>query len=341
MKMETVKTIGMCARPCNVFSFRLLRKYKLWRDRKDSEEDIDFYAMYYGIGDRKWGDHFRRKMMMFESMIESIFMKGAKIWGWKKQEEVEKMQEKSFRGVLGMDRKTPDYIVREECSSVAAWLSETVFRGRGPGASGFKSHRRRRIFFQGRNLRRAMDVCLCLLGADGRVVEGRATLFHGCCVLYSCCVAQKGKRRRESGRGWSGKVSRSPAAHKEKKKRGKNKPTARTKLPDDWQLEVFLSAETRGGEYTMGKIVTGGASAEITPRSVKDAVLLNTNSWKLDKMKQSFCKLSLLCRRTLLGWLEGIQYLTVRGWIRVWANFPAKSILINEPKKICIIIMKG
>jgi hypothetical protein len=55
-------------------------------------------------------------MMMFESMIESIFMKGAKIWGWKKQEEVEKMQEKSFRGVLGMDRKTPDYIVREECT---------------------------------------------------------------------------------------------------------------------------------------------------------------------------------------------------------------------------------
>ncbi|KAH0811459.1 hypothetical protein GEV33_011331 [Tenebrio molitor] len=31
-------------------------------------------------------------------------------------------------------------------SSVAAWLSETVLRGRGPGASGFESHRRRRIF---------------------------------------------------------------------------------------------------------------------------------------------------------------------------------------------------
>jgi hypothetical protein len=28
-------------------------------------------------------------------------------------------------------------------------------------------------FFKGRNLRRAMDVCVCLLGADGRVVEGR------------------------------------------------------------------------------------------------------------------------------------------------------------------------
>ncbi|KAJ3618961.1 hypothetical protein MTP99_005757 [Tenebrio molitor] len=62
-------------------------------------------------------------------------------------------------------------------SSVAAWLSETVLRGRGPGASGFESHRRGG-FFQGRNLRRAMDVCVCLSGADGRMVEGRATLFR-------------------------------------------------------------------------------------------------------------------------------------------------------------------
>jgi hypothetical protein len=55
-------------------------------------------------------------------------------------------------------------------------------------------------FFEGRKLRRAMDVCVCLVGADGRVVEGRATLSrhhrevsrvqipgrmasHGCCVL--------------------------------------------------------------------------------------------------------------------------------------------------------------
>jgi hypothetical protein len=85
-------------------------------------------------------------------------------------------------------------------SSVAAWLSETVLRGRGPGASGFESHRRGRIFLEGRKLHRAMDVCVCLVGADGRVVEGRATLSrhhrevsrvqipgrmasHGCCVL--------------------------------------------------------------------------------------------------------------------------------------------------------------
>jgi hypothetical protein len=53
-------------------------------------------------------------MMMFESMIGSILMYGAEIWGWKEQEEVEKVQEKYLRGVLGVDRESPGYIVREE-----------------------------------------------------------------------------------------------------------------------------------------------------------------------------------------------------------------------------------
>jgi hypothetical protein len=30
--------------------------------------------------------------MKFESMIESILIRGAEIWGWKEQEEVEKVQ---------------------------------------------------------------------------------------------------------------------------------------------------------------------------------------------------------------------------------------------------------
>jgi hypothetical protein len=39
------------------------------------------------IGERKWGGDFKRKM------IESILMSGAEIWGWREQEEVEKVQE--------------------------------------------------------------------------------------------------------------------------------------------------------------------------------------------------------------------------------------------------------
>jgi hypothetical protein len=39
-----------------------------------------------------WGGDFRSTMMMFESMIKRILMYGAEIWGWKEEEEVEKVQ---------------------------------------------------------------------------------------------------------------------------------------------------------------------------------------------------------------------------------------------------------
>jgi hypothetical protein len=52
----------------------------------------------WGIGERKWGDKFGRRIMMFESMVESVLMYGAEIWGWwKEQEEVERVQEKYLR----------------------------------------------------------------------------------------------------------------------------------------------------------------------------------------------------------------------------------------------------
>jgi hypothetical protein len=52
----------------------------------------------WGKGKRKWGGDFRRRMMMFENIIESILINGAEIWGWKEQEEVEKVQKKYLRG---------------------------------------------------------------------------------------------------------------------------------------------------------------------------------------------------------------------------------------------------
>jgi hypothetical protein len=49
-------------------------------------------------------------------MIESILMYGAEIWRWEEHEGVERVQEKYLRWVLGMERETPGYIVKEECN---------------------------------------------------------------------------------------------------------------------------------------------------------------------------------------------------------------------------------
>jgi hypothetical protein len=108
-----------------------------------------------------------------------------------------------------------------------------------PG-SGFESHRRGRIFSKV-GTSAGPWMCVYVFQGHGRVVEGRATLFrhhrevsrvqipgrmglHGCLCCISCCVVQKGKRRRVGGRGWPGKVPRSPAAHKGKKERKKTSP---------------------------------------------------------------------------------------------------------------------
>jgi hypothetical protein len=78
-----------------------------------------------------------------------------------------------------------------------------------------------------------MDVCVCLAGADGPQVSrvripGRMA-SHGCCVVCVSCRPEKGELRRgEGGRGWPGKVPRSPAAPPKEK----GKKLVDRKVPD-------------------------------------------------------------------------------------------------------------
>lgn len=39
---------------------------------------------------------------------------GVEIWGWKKREELERIEERYLRWVLGVEGRTPWYLVREE-----------------------------------------------------------------------------------------------------------------------------------------------------------------------------------------------------------------------------------
>jgi hypothetical protein len=90
-----------------------------------------------------------------------------------------------------------------------------------------------------------MDVCVCLSGVDGRVVEGRATLFRHhrevsrvpipgrmglpwmlCVVVFVLCRPEKGEER-----GWAWVAGEStPEPRRTTGKNEKNKPTV--KVPD-------------------------------------------------------------------------------------------------------------
>jgi hypothetical protein len=85
-------------------------------------------------------------------------------------------------------------------------MSETVLRGRGPGASGFEPHRRRRIFSkEGTSAGPWMTVGWWKEERHSSHTTARSAGFKSrpdgppmdVVLLYSCCVVQKGERRTE------------------------------------------------------------------------------------------------------------------------------------------------
>ncbi|KYN20693.1 hypothetical protein ALC57_06952 [Trachymyrmex cornetzi] len=81
-----------------------------------------------GIEIREWEDYFKE-------------FYGVEIWGWKEREAVESLQERYLRWVLGVERRTPGYLVREELqreklrakAGKRAWAFEERLR-RGDGS---------------------------------------------------------------------------------------------------------------------------------------------------------------------------------------------------------------
>ena len=50
-------------------------------------------------------------MKIFEGLVESVILYGAEILGWKRYEEVEKLQRKYLKWTLGLDSNTPKFLV--------------------------------------------------------------------------------------------------------------------------------------------------------------------------------------------------------------------------------------
>ncbi|CAD6201948.1 GSCOCG00002867001-RA-CDS, partial [Cotesia congregata] len=105
----------------------------------------------WSIGKRKFGDDWARRIWLFDKLVWSVMCYGVEIWGWKRREEMEKMQERYLRWVLGVSRRVAGYLVREELqrdrleakAGMRAWgYEKRLEEGRGRGLEGWESERK-------------------------------------------------------------------------------------------------------------------------------------------------------------------------------------------------------
>lgn len=67
----------------------------------------------WSLGERYFRGDIRWRLKLFDTIIKSIMVYGVEIWGWSEWQEVENLQT-YLRWILGVERTTPGYVVREE-----------------------------------------------------------------------------------------------------------------------------------------------------------------------------------------------------------------------------------
>ncbi|KOC71279.1 hypothetical protein WH47_02363 [Habropoda laboriosa] len=68
----------------------------------------------WGIGERKFKTDFRMRMYLFDMLVLGVLMYGVELWGFKERAEIEKIQVRYIKWTLGLDIRTPGYLVLEE-----------------------------------------------------------------------------------------------------------------------------------------------------------------------------------------------------------------------------------
>lgn len=71
-------------------------------------------AQIWGIGERRFRDNFNLRMFLFDKTVVSVALYAAEIWGWEEFQEIERLQYKYIRWLLGLNTFTPIYILLEE-----------------------------------------------------------------------------------------------------------------------------------------------------------------------------------------------------------------------------------
>ncbi|XP_068993226.1 golgin subfamily A member 6-like protein 24 [Neodiprion pinetum] len=68
----------------------------------------------WGIGKRRFGRDWEKRIWLFDRLVWTVLEYASEIWGWREWRAVEAVQDRFLRWTLGVDGRTPGYLVREE-----------------------------------------------------------------------------------------------------------------------------------------------------------------------------------------------------------------------------------
>jgi len=89
-------------------------------------------GIIWGLGKRRFRGDWGRRIWLFDKLVWTVLSYGVEVWGWEEREGIERIEERYLRWLLGVERRTPGYMVREE-------LKRDKLRGRaGRRAWGFE-----------------------------------------------------------------------------------------------------------------------------------------------------------------------------------------------------------
>lgn len=68
----------------------------------------------WGIGKRRFGKDWGKRMWMFDRLVWTMIGYGVEIWGWKERGELERLEEKYMKWILGVEGGNTVVYMREE-----------------------------------------------------------------------------------------------------------------------------------------------------------------------------------------------------------------------------------
>lgn len=74
------------------------------------------------MGKKRFGRDWGRKVwLLLVKLVRMVMAYGVEIWGWKEKEGIDRLGIRYLRWLLGMNRRTPEYMIREKLQREKLW----------------------------------------------------------------------------------------------------------------------------------------------------------------------------------------------------------------------------